>query len=166
MEFHDFPRFLGKSGKYEIHPLTFCAGISTTDRAAHPEMQRRRAGGASRARCLPSPARPLAQPRGRKARGTLSILKTQLPTRSTQLTLYRCVKTPPIRSKFHRPCMENSPHPREARTPPSRGSAAVQAPWRWCAAIRQERIRTPAATALCLRPDRRRRDAPQQNPSA
>ena len=30
MEFKDFPRFLGKSGKYEIHPPKFCAGIEST----------------------------------------------------------------------------------------------------------------------------------------
>ena len=27
VEFKDFPRFLGKSGKYEIHPPKLCAGI-------------------------------------------------------------------------------------------------------------------------------------------
>ena len=31
MEFQDFPRFLGKSGKYEIHLPKLCAGIIPTD---------------------------------------------------------------------------------------------------------------------------------------
>ena len=30
MEFQDFPMFLGKSGKYEIHPPKLCAGIDRT----------------------------------------------------------------------------------------------------------------------------------------
>ena len=27
MEFQDFPRFLGNSGKYELHPPKLCAGL-------------------------------------------------------------------------------------------------------------------------------------------
>ena len=30
MDFHDFPLFLGKSGKYESHPPKLCAGLSQT----------------------------------------------------------------------------------------------------------------------------------------
>ena len=33
MEFNDFPMFLGKSGKYEIHPPKLCAGIGRTKAA-------------------------------------------------------------------------------------------------------------------------------------
>ena len=35
MEFQDFPMFLGKSGKYEIHPPKLCAGISATSPQRH-----------------------------------------------------------------------------------------------------------------------------------
>jgi len=28
MDFHDFPMFLGKSGKFEIHPPKLCASLA------------------------------------------------------------------------------------------------------------------------------------------
>ena len=40
MEFHDFPRFLRKSGKYEIHPPKLCAGLYSTHDPARSDTRR------------------------------------------------------------------------------------------------------------------------------
>ena len=47
MEFQDFPMFLGKSGKYEIHPPKLCASLGHTrgparERSAAPAERDRR----------------------------------------------------------------------------------------------------------------------------
>ena len=39
MEFKDFPMFLGKSGKYEIHPPKLCASLGGTIRYVGPMVE-------------------------------------------------------------------------------------------------------------------------------
>ena len=36
MDFHDFPRILGKSGVYLIHPPKICAGLCASEGASAP----------------------------------------------------------------------------------------------------------------------------------
>ena len=46
MDFHDFPRFLGKSGKLSHHPPKLCASLAMTLVHSRPGLGVRRADGA------------------------------------------------------------------------------------------------------------------------